>query len=79
MLCLDLVDEVDEHALHLVPHVVEVGRTQVGIVVDEALQLSPLHLAAPLMEQTALLPVRVTVLADESRLAAVWIGTDRVA
>jgi hypothetical protein len=50
MLGHDLIDEIGEHAVHLIADVVKIGRAEVGIVVDIGLDLRPFHLAAPLME-----------------------------
>jgi hypothetical protein len=50
VLCLDLVDEVDEHVVHFILHELEIGRVEVGVVVYVRLYFRPPHLAAPLME-----------------------------
>ncbi len=39
VLCLNLIDKVDEHVVYLVLHVVEIGGVEGGIVIDMGLDL----------------------------------------
>ena len=63
MLRLDLIDESEEHVVHLVPHIVEIWRAEVRIIIDMGLYFRPFDLAASFMEETALLFVGVAALA----------------
>lgn len=63
MFCLDLIDEGEKHVVHLIANVMEVWRSEVGIIIDVGLYLRPPDFAASLMEETALLFVGITALA----------------
>ena len=76
MLRFDLVQHLQEHVVHLVAEVGELLRTQVGVVVDECLDLGPLHFLAVLVEEAALVLAVETGLTDQARLAAAWVGAE---
>lgn len=76
MFSSDAGNQVSEHPLHLIPHIVEIRRTQVGVVIDDGLKFRPLDLAAPLMEEATLLSIGKSILADETWLSAIWVGAN---
>lgn len=76
MLRLDLIDEREEHVVHLITDIVEIWRAEVGVIIDMGLYLRPLDLAASFVEETALLFVGVPAFAHKTGFAAVGVSAD---
>lgn len=72
----DFFNESTEESFHLFRKLCELRSASVWVFVDDIVQLSPRHLLAILMEESALTSVVNTFLADETGFLAIGIDTE---
>jgi hypothetical protein len=79
MLIFHLFDKTGEEVLHILLHHEHLRDLCVGILADDVLQLTPLHLFAFVVEERAFAFCVEALLADEGRLSALGVDADHEA